>query len=422
MQIASDYVDAFDKLIVAYARIAEPLERFKLLHETYPNNIHLQESFAMFYSDILKFHGEAYKFVRRSSKELLGNSVTGFNANMPGPGWEVFFMTTWGRFQRRFDGIVDDLKAHEKLVDATATAVGQAELRRIKEEVENARREALERVAEEEKDRTTSQYFDIVCWLKTDESEQAKAFDSVASEPLNYPETCDWVLCQSKIASWMRCSTESTFLVLDGNPGTGKSALMTHISTKLRSTGKSLVVSHICTYAQPSSTEYDQILRSILLQLIRYDTNLVAYIHDQFLRKKTRVTQQTLEKIILKVMEAISDSPTNTKYVHVVLDGLEECEKEKEGKILKLLERMEVAASRSATVVCKVLLSSRMSSPVSKRLKRKHVLSLSEEKKAMGEAIAAYASTRLVEVKEKMNLTDVEVENVKNRLVRKADG
>ncbi|KAF6825207.1 NACHT domain protein [Colletotrichum plurivorum] len=285
LKIASDYVNAFDKLIVAYARIAEPLARFKILHETYPNNIHLQEVSAMFFSDILKFHKEAYKFVRRS-------------------GWKVFFMTTWGRFQRRFDNIVGDLKAHEQLVDATANAlgqsVGQSELRRIKEQVEKTRREALEKVVEEEKERTTS--------------------------------------------------------------------------------------------------------------------HMVAYVHDQFLRKKTRVTQLALERIILEVIGAISDNPTHTRYVHVVLNGLEECEKEKEDKIIKHLGRMEAAALRSASAVCKVLVSSRMPSSVAKTLSGKHVISLSNEKEAITTAIATYTSKRLVEVKEKMELTDLEVEGVKSRL------
>ncbi|KAF6822243.1 NACHT domain protein [Colletotrichum musicola] len=183
-------------------------------------------------------------------------------------------------------------------------------------------------VAEEEKERTISQYVDIVCWLKSDESEQAKAFDS----------------------------------------------------------------------------------------LIRHDTSMVAYVHDQFLRKKTRVTQQALERIILEVIGAISDNPTHTKYVHVVFDVLEECEKEKEDKIIRHFGRMEAAAFRSASAVCKVLVSSHMPSSVAKTLSGKHILSLSNEKEAITTAIATYASKRLIEGKEKMELTDLEVEGVKNRL------
>lgn len=66
-QIASDYVEAFEKLIVAYARIAEPLARFKILGQAFSKNMEVQQTLAIFYSDILKFHKEAYKFVRRGS-------------------------------------------------------------------------------------------------------------------------------------------------------------------------------------------------------------------------------------------------------------------------------------------------------------------------------------------------------------------
>ncbi|GKT51135.1 uncharacterized protein ColSpa_11316 [Colletotrichum spaethianum] len=97
-----------------------------MFHETYSNNIELQQTLAIFYSDILKFLKEAYKFVSRS-------------------GWKVFFMTSWGRFQRRFDGIIDDLRAHEKLVDQTANAVGHSKMKKMREDVTALRQQQLER-------------------------------------------------------------------------------------------------------------------------------------------------------------------------------------------------------------------------------------------------------------------------------------
>ena len=61
-------MDAFEKIIKAYTRIAEPLARFKILDQAYSRNMDVQQTLAIFYADILKFHKEAYKFVRRSSK------------------------------------------------------------------------------------------------------------------------------------------------------------------------------------------------------------------------------------------------------------------------------------------------------------------------------------------------------------------
>ncbi|KDN69904.1 putative NACHT domain-containing protein [Colletotrichum sublineola] len=354
LKISADYVDAFDKIIGAYARIAEPLARFKMLYQTFYQSVELQQTFATFYSDILKFHKEAYKFVRRS-------------------GWKVFFMTSWGRFERRFDSIIEDLKAHEKLVDSTANAVGHSQMKKIREDVETLRREAAEQVDREETERTASQFLNIVGWLKVDNNQQAKNFDTISAEPQ-------------------------------------------------RSLGKSLVVSHICTYSQAASTEYDQIIRSILLQLIQNDTDLVAYVYKEFILNKKPVTAQVIESLILEVIGAISDNPSQTKYVHIVLDGLDECDKEKQPKVINLLERMISKAFTSASTICKVLVSSRIPSAVARKLKQKHIVSLSGEKKALEKAIAVYAAQRLRELKTRMNFKEFELKELELQLASKADG
>lgn len=337
----------------------------------------------------------------------------------------MLFITSWGRFQRRFDSIIDDLKAHESLVDKTANAVGLSESRKMREELATLRQEVLDQVSKEEEERTATQFVAIVGWLKMDDSEQAKLFESVMTEPRKYAETCDWILGQEKIIAWMRCSQESAFLVLHGHPGTGKSVLATKIANFLKPSGKSLVVSHICTYSQTTSTEYDQILRSILLQLVRADTDLIAYIYEEFILKKKSVTPQAIERLVLETVGSISNNPAETKYVHIILDGVDECEKEKQVKIINLLERMVSAAFASTSAVCKVLVTSSMPVSVAKKLRQKHIVSLSKEKAALGKAIALYAAQRLGQFRSRwhqMGITDVELKELEMRLAVKADG
>lgn len=424
--MASDYIDAFEKLIVAYARIAEPLARFNLLHQTHFDNLEIQQALAVFYSDILKFHKEAYKFVRRGGMFTIISPRVPFQLLKPTTlGWKVLFMTSWGRFQRRFDTIIDDLKAHEGLVDKTANTVGNCDIRKMREEVEALRLERLDKIAKEEEDRTATQYIAIVGWLKMDDAEQAKIQNTVLIEPRKYTETCDWMLRQDRIVAWMRCSQESPFLVLHGRPGTGKSVLMAQITEFLRSAGKSLVISHVSTYTQPSSTEYDQILRSILLQLVRSDTDLIAYIYDEFILRKKAVTAQAIERIILEAVRAISNNPAATRYVHILLDGLDECDKGKQLKIVSLLERIVSCAFESPTTVCKVLISCRMLAPTARKLRQKHVVSLSAEKVAVERSIGFYASQRLSQLRSRwaqLGIADSELKNLELRLAAKADG
>jgi hypothetical protein len=71
VQLASDFMSSFDKLIGAYVRIAENLPRFDRLSATFQGTSDFQQVLAMVYSDILEFHRRAYKFFRRRGKKWI---------------------------------------------------------------------------------------------------------------------------------------------------------------------------------------------------------------------------------------------------------------------------------------------------------------------------------------------------------------
>ena len=70
LQIASDYLSAFEKLMKAYSEIADALPRFDQLGHALKDQPNFQAVLAVFYCDILDIHRRAYKFFRPS-----GNSV-----------------------------------------------------------------------------------------------------------------------------------------------------------------------------------------------------------------------------------------------------------------------------------------------------------------------------------------------------------
>ncbi|KAK5631819.1 hypothetical protein RRF57_007533 [Xylaria bambusicola] len=68
LKIASDYVEAFEKIIGAYSRIAESLQRFEFLNKAFASDNDFQQTLAAFYAGILEFHQHAYKFVTRNGR------------------------------------------------------------------------------------------------------------------------------------------------------------------------------------------------------------------------------------------------------------------------------------------------------------------------------------------------------------------
>lgn len=68
LRVASEYVEAFEHIIKGYASIADGLGRFRKLSHAFATDVDFQQTLAVFYADILQFHKQAYKFVRRSGE------------------------------------------------------------------------------------------------------------------------------------------------------------------------------------------------------------------------------------------------------------------------------------------------------------------------------------------------------------------
>ncbi|CAM1505697.1 Fc.00g113340.m01.CDS01 [Cosmosporella sp. VM-42] len=75
LQIASDHMLAFDKLIEAYDRIAETLPRLDRLAGSFKDDPGLLTKLALYYEDVLDFHRRAYKFVKRNSWKFFFDNV-----------------------------------------------------------------------------------------------------------------------------------------------------------------------------------------------------------------------------------------------------------------------------------------------------------------------------------------------------------
>ncbi|KAK6221400.1 hypothetical protein LQW54_001501 [Pestalotiopsis sp. IQ-011] len=381
LRVALEYVEAFEVLMKGYAKIAESLVRFEILGNAFKDNHGFQETLAVFYSDILHFHKFAYTFVRRS-------------------------------------------KRHGTLVDQEANARHIAESRQRWQEAQTWREEEQERLIQQENELATKQYRYISLWLKADDSEQVTVQDLASSEGLRYPGTCSWALKNQKLVTWLRKDTESCLCWLQGIPGSGKSVLMTQIQAFMRSDSR-VVVSHFLNSSYATSTVYDQILRSLLLQLLRVDGDLTAHVYSKYVVGKKTTTISVLEELIKTLSTLTSHEPRKTQFKWILIDGFESCDPNKQASLISLVNQLISRNRRSGGTVCKVLISSRSSPILSKRLGRKQIMSLAEEKQALNVAITDYATFRLNSLRERfaqLHLDHRDLENIKVAIAKKADG
>ncbi|KAK8081355.1 hypothetical protein PG996_000136 [Apiospora saccharicola] len=414
LRVSSEHLEAFDQILSSYAEIADSLKRFGVLDKRFSQNQDFQETAAVFYADIVEFHKHAYKFVTRNS-------------------WKLLFQTSWHNFQRRFDSIISDLKRHEALIDKLAQAIHISEGQQMREdndkmlqEIRRWREESSDKLKRSEEEQGIKQFNSIVAWLKVDESDQVAIFDLLLEESTRYNvDTCGWVLKNPKMQSALQHRPNVPLLWVQGAAGTGKSVLSASIVNFMRR-AKSLVISHFSNHAYPSSTRYDAILRSLLLQLVRKDGDLVAHVYENYILAKKVASAPLMERLLAFLLANIGKVPQQTSYVWIVLDGVDECDPVTQNKLFRLVSQVTARDFSPNTMVGKALVSCRFSAAASAKLSKKQSISLAEEKEHMNRAIWNYTCERFKQdicVKShEMHLTDDDVEEVEKAITEKADG
>ncbi|KAK6537155.1 hypothetical protein TWF694_011352 [Orbilia ellipsospora] len=406
LKISSDYVDAFEHIIKAYSKIGECLTRFRLLGQVFSRNIDFQQTLAGYYANIVRFHKQAYGFVRRSC-------------------WKILFISSWGRFQRRFSTILDDMKRLEEQVEKEADVYHMAEAQIARQNLEALRQESLSRLAREEEEQSASQLRAIVTWLKLDDTDQAVILDKISNEGAEYGGTCSWVLKNTIVAAWLRAQPDTHFVWLHGSPGSGKSVLAGQLVNFLRKSMQNpLVVTHFCSCTHASSTQYDNILRWLIFQLLRCSDDLIEHICREYVVGKKMASVPILEQLFLLAANTVLGAPGQVHAIHIVLDGIEDLDMDKQRRLFSIMAKVSSGA-RVNGGVCKILISSRTTPLLEKLLGKKSIVTLTDEKAYLEDAISIYANGRLKANGSKwlqLGLQESDLVDISRSIAIKADG
>lgn len=332
-------------------------------------------------------------------------------------GWKTLFATSWGRFKHKFDAIIDDLQKTGEPIDKEVNAHHIVEARPMRKELESWRAEISERLAREDREQTARQMQGLITWLRLDDSDQIVLQDSLAKVADKYPGTVSWVLKKLEVAAWLRPTPDNPFLWLQGGPGMGKSVITAGLLTFLGS--NTLIIRHFCSYSQSSSSQYDQILKALLLQAIRGDADLVAYIYEEHVGSK-QAALPLVEKLLETSIQVLSGCSRDQRPVYILLDGLDECPDDRQRRLVRMMSRL-VASGH----ICKVLISSRDTVALREKLKKMTLISLSQEKPNLTVAIERYSDMRLRKMQSKLVELGISEEGLKGfakKIGVKSDG
>lgn len=288
--------------------------------------------------------------------------------------------------------------------------------------------ESLEKLRLDDKEKSAKEFRAIQSWLRVDEQDQPNIFESVAALGSRYPGTCSWVLMDSKIKSWLQQTPQTPMLWLSGTAGTGKSVISTQIVNFKKTSPDVHVLCHFCANTSPSSSEYDQVLKSLLEQLLRKDGDLAAHVYYEYVLKKHLANTSMLEQLLQNLSISASSRINNPTFVWIVLDGVDELRDHSpnvQARLLSFMKQLVSKTSASGNVVCKVLISSRPSTTLSHVLRRMPTISLTEEKNSLEKAIQEYASQRLRSLHtrfQQLGMDDGELNTIGLQISQKADG
>ena len=136
----------------------------------------------------------------------------------------MLFECTWKAFEPQFDAILYKIERHTELIDKEANCIALLETR---EAAKERQREVKIAIQEKQKEIDTRvkqyqavQLREVVQWISNDEDDQEFRLEKLARH--RQPHTCEWLLRNRSVVSWLHEGTSKPVIWLSGIPGSGK--------------------------------------------------------------------------------------------------------------------------------------------------------------------------------------------------------
>ncbi|KAI4235659.1 MAG: hypothetical protein LQ349_003012 [Xanthoria aureola] len=310
LHLASEFTKYFERIVDMFARIGDLLPRFRVYENLFPSHERLVQALSVVYVDVLTFCTEAKAVLRRERRSL-----------------KIVFKLSWKPFDRQFGQQIDKFRVHVSNVEKEASLSHKIEASDSRAIV-RANQKQLEKAKREDAQRRI-----IAAIPSVDNMAQHRKLGRLRQDG-----TSTWILRHDVYQDWYDAKCSSTICCF-GIPGCGKTMLSSFIVNSLQADAvptKARIVYYYCDYADPRTLQAERILGTILKQL--FVSGHIPEIVERKLPRGYGEDAQTLD--IIDLIDLVCLAIEQTSLTFVILDGLDECDKNSRKDISSLLARL----------------------------------------------------------------------------------
>ncbi|KAK7598537.1 hypothetical protein V3481_000161 [Fusarium oxysporum f. sp. vasinfectum] len=290
---------AFDELVGLYEKVGEALPLLQQYEGFFRTRPHKVKILVLIYKEITTFH--------QITLECFQSLV-----------WERLFDINWKTIKGGLLSIISNIIRHR---DAIQNQANQSQMT----DSEESHTEPVSQSDPFMEESYRPQLLAVCHWLRPiDPAADQARFSKIRSE---YPGTGRWLLDNETFKGWfdLRYARIPPLLWLTGLPGAGKTILTSLIVEEIQklSTPRPRVLVFYCKQSSPEHNTFLALARSFILQLLNQDKSLLLYLH----RKHCDSNEAILSSIPL-VQEMLNFLFSSCKSAYIIIDGLDECERE----------------------------------------------------------------------------------------------